>query len=80
MGLGEPRHSSKTAQHGKQRLPPRQGLMHIALMTHIKNKAILRRIKHAMDRHGQFHRAKIRRQMSSGFRYRIQQKSAQFFT
>ena len=54
--------------------------MHIALMAHIKNKAILRRIKHAMDRHGQFHRAKIRRQMSSGFRYRIQQKSAQFFT
>ena len=44
-----------------------EDLVRVALMPHIKDDGILRRFQHAVQRHGQFHRAKVRGQVAARF-------------
>ena len=52
---------------------PRQHFMRIALVTHIKDQAVFRRVIYTVQRNGQFHRAEIGSKMSAGFRYIMDQ-------
>jgi len=59
--------------------PSRQQLMHIRLMTHIKDKRILRRIEDIVHRNRQLNDAKVRPNMPTGLRDANDQTSTDLF-
>ena len=63
-------------QGGKTIQSPGQQLMGITLMPHVPDNLVLRRVKAAMQRHGQFHHAQIGRQVSPGLGNCIDQSGA----
>ena len=60
--------------------PSCKDLMGVALMAHIEHDLILRGLQHAVQCHCKLYHAKIRRQMSTGFRDVFQQKAADLLT
>ena len=65
-GLGESGDSAELPQMRKIRPAAGQQLMHIRLMTNIKNQAVNIRIKHGLDGDGKLNNAQITRQMAAG--------------
>ena len=61
--LRKARKPAELAQRLEERLPPGEGLMYIALVAHVEDQPIPRRVKHAVDGHGQLHHAQIGSQM-----------------
>lgn len=55
-------------------------LVDIALMSHIKNDAVARRIIDTVQRNGQFHGAEIRRKMTAGMGDAVYHIAAQLLT
>ena len=55
-----------------------QDLVGIALVAHIPDDFVFRRVKHRMQRHGQFHHTKARTQMPASDRHRRNRLGAQF--
>ena len=62
-GLGKPERPSELAQGAKQLPPPGEGLVDIALVSHVEHQPILRRVEYPVDGHRQLHHAQIGRQM-----------------
>ena len=60
--------------------PSCKDLMGVALMAHIEYDLILRGLQHAVQCHCKLYHAKVRRQMSTGFRDVFQQKAADLLT
>ena len=60
--------------------PSCKDLMGVALMAHIEYDLILRGLQHAVQCHCKLYHAKVRRQMSTGFRDIFQQKAADLLT
>ena len=58
---------------------PGQRLVGVALMPDVEHETIPRRVKDAVDRHRQLHRAEVRRQVTAGLGDAFQQKRMQFF-
>ena len=77
VGLGEAGKSIQLTEGIKQLLPPRQGLMDIALVAHIKDQSVLFRVKDPVDGHRQLHGPQIGGQVASGFRNMLDQKFPQ---
>ena len=77
VGLRKAGKAAEGPQGGKQRGAPRQGLVYITLVPHVENQPVHGCVEHAVDGHGQLHRAEVRREMAAGFGYGIHQKSPQ---
>ena len=60
--------------------PSCKDLMGVALMAHIEYDLILRGLQHAVQCHCKLYHAKVRCQMSTGFRDVFQQKAADLLT
>ena len=65
LWLGVARHPSKRAEGVHGRVPPRQDLVGIALVSHVKNHSVPPGIKYPVERYGDLHRTEIGGQMSS---------------
>ncbi len=63
--FGKARQAAEGTQRAKRAVTPRQQLMHITLMSHIKHNLILRHVENAVDCHRQLHHAQIARQMAA---------------
>ena len=61
--LGEAGEAVQLAQGAKQLPPPGEGLVDIALVSHVEHQTILRRVEYPVDGHRQLHHAQIGRQM-----------------
>ena len=55
--LGKAGDAAKLTQRGKLLPPPGEDLVTIALVSHVEHQPVAGRIKHAVDRHCQLHRA-----------------------
>ncbi len=55
-----------------------KNLVRIALMPHVPDQPIVRRIEHVVQRHGEFHHAKARAKVAAGAGHRLDQITAQF--
>ena len=74
----EPRQPAAHAQGTDAVAPPGQDLVGIALVAHVPDDLVARRIEHRMQRHGQFHHAQARAQMPAGDADRADRLGAQF--
>ena len=77
--LGKAGKSAALAQHIKTIKSARQHLVHVALMSHVPNDMIPRRIKDAVQCHAEFHNAKVRRKVSAVFTDTLNQKISDLF-
>ena len=57
--LGEARKPALLTERPEAPRPAREQFVRIALMAHVKDDLILREIKHAMKRHGEFDRPEV---------------------
>ena len=73
--LGKAGKPSELPQRSKQLLPTCQGLMDIALVSHIEHQPVFCRVEHPVDGHRQFHSTQVGRQMTTGLRDVLDQKS-----
>ena len=73
-GLWEPGHTAKLPQMLKIRLASCQQLMHIRLVSDIKNQAVFHCIKYGLDGNGKLHRTQVGCQMASGFGHTFYQE------
>ena len=53
-------------------------LVHVALVRHVENETVVRRVEHAMQCHGEFYHAKIRADMPAMLPAVIKQRGADF--
>ncbi len=53
-------------------------LVRVALMAHVPDQAIVRRVEHVVQCHGELHHAKARAEMAAGAGHRLDQITAQF--
>ena len=75
-GLGKTRQASELPQGGKQFPPSGEGLVYIALVSHIEHKPVPRCVEHPVDGNSQLDRAKIGCKMSACLLNVLQQKRA----
>ena len=54
--------------------------MRIALVPHVPHDRVVRRSKHTVQRHGQFHHAQIRGEVSAVGRHGVDHRLSQLFT
>ena len=59
------------------RTAPSQNLVRIALVTHVPDQLVARRVKHRVDRHTQFHHTKAGAQMPTRLAYGADHLTAQ---
>ena len=67
--FGKPRQTALLAQGPNTVAPPSQNLVRIALMRHVPDDFVARRVKHRMQRHGQFNHTQPGPKMTAGFRH-----------
>ena len=73
QGLGKP----ELPQRRKAVRASGEYFMNVALMPHVKNEAVARRVEHAVDGDGQLHHTKVRGEVPAGARDLRDKKAAQ---
>ena len=76
--LGKAGNAAEGAQGVEHLIPPRQQLMHIALVSHVKDDLIFGDVKHAVQRQCQLHHPQIGGQMSAAMGHRVNDLPANF--
>ena len=76
MRFGKAGDPAELPDRGKCIAPSRNDLVGIALMPHVEDDAVPRRIIHAVERHSQLHGAEVGGQMTSRFGKRLDQIGA----
>ena len=69
LRLGKTGNSPVLPQKRKTRLAACQQLMHIRLVTHVKNQAVFRCIKNGLNGYAQLYNSQVSGKMSAGFRH-----------
>lgn len=76
-GLGKARDAAELPQRRKAVRASGEYFMNVALMPHVKNEAVARRVEHAVDGDGQLHHAEVRGEVPAGVRDLRDKKAAQ---
>ena len=76
-GLGKARDAAELPQRRKAVRAAGEYFMDVALMPHVKNEAVARRVEHAVDGDGQLHHAEVRGEVPAGARDLRDKKAAQ---
>jgi hypothetical protein len=76
--LGEARQPVLLAQGADPVAPPGQDLVRVALVAHVPDDLVARRVEHRVQRHGQFHHTQAGAQMPAGLRHRRDRLGPQF--
>ena len=69
--------AAELAQAGHAIAPPGQNFVRIGLVAHIPHQAVVRRVEHIVQGHGQLYRAQVGAQMAAGFGHAVEHKFAQ---
>ena len=72
QGLGKPEMPPSCRSVGKRSARP-----DVALMPHVKNEAVARRVEHAVDGDGQLHHTEVRGEVPAGVRDLRDKKATQ---
>ena len=78
--LGKAGQAVQLPQGGKQLLPPRQGLVDVALVAHVEHQTVRGGVEHPVDGHGQLHGPQVGGQVAAGPGHAFDQKLPQLLT
>ena len=76
-GLGKARDAAELPQRRKAVRAAGEYFMDVALMPHVKNEAVARRVEHAVDGDGQLHHTEVRGEVPAGMRDLLDEKAPQ---